>query len=139
MAMSVVRSRARREDLLVVLATGLLAAGLCFVPPTVFESGDYVLYWRPTFQFLADAVPGGVIPLWNPFIGLGRPFLADMQNTVFYPPVYLICSGQEIGVFVLVWLHCLLAVLGMRQLGARWGQDGGKATSWGSLSWPRAS
>ena len=119
--MSVVRSRARREDLLVVLATGLFAAGLCFVPPTVFESGDYVLYWRPTFQFLADAVRGGVIPLWNPFIGLGRPFLADMQNTVFYPPVYLICSGQEIGVFVLMWLHCLLAVLGMRRLGGALG------------------
>jgi hypothetical protein len=121
MAMSGVQLRARREDLLVVLATGLFAAGLCFVQPTVFESGDYVLYWKPTFQFLADAVRAGGLPLWNPYVGLGRPFLADMQNPVFYPPVYLICAGREIGVFLLVWLHGLLAILGMRRLGGALG------------------
>ena len=116
MGMSGERLRARREDLLVVLATGLFAAVLCFVRPTIFESADYVLYWRPTFQFLADAVRAGGIPLWNPYIGLGRPFLADMQNAVLYPPVYLICIGEITGVFLLVWLHCLLAVFGMRRL-----------------------
>ena len=51
-----VSSCARREDLLVVLATGLFAAGLCFVPPTVSESGDFVLYSKPTFHFLAESV-----------------------------------------------------------------------------------
>lgn len=39
-----VKLRARGEALLVVLATGLFAAGLCFVRPMVFESVDYVLY-----------------------------------------------------------------------------------------------
>jgi hypothetical protein len=114
--MSGERLRARREDLLVVFATGLVAAVLCFVRPTIFESADYVQYWKPTFQFLADAVRAGRIPLWNPYVGLGRPFLADMQNAVFYPPVYLVCLGEGMGVFLLVWLHCLLAVFGMRRL-----------------------
>ena len=117
MKMAGVRLRARREPLLVVLATGLFAAGLCFLRPTVFEGLDYVQYWRPTFQFLANTVRAGVIPLWNPYVGLGRPFLADMQNLVCYPPAYLICAGQEVGVFLLGWLHGLVAIWGMRRLG----------------------
>src|SRR5512135_2266988 len=101
MATSGVSPRPRLEDVVAVLGTGLLAASLCFLPPTVFETGDYVHYWTPTFQFLVDALRDGSIPLWNPYVGLGRPFLADMQNVVFYPPVYLVCLGQETGVFLL--------------------------------------
>ena len=108
--------RSIREDLLVVLATGLFAAGLCFVAPTLLKSGDYVQIWRPTLQFLADSVREGRVPFWNPYTGLGRPFLGDMQNAVFYPPLYLMCLGQGLGIFLLVWLHCLLAVFGMRGL-----------------------
>jgi hypothetical protein len=119
--LSGLKLRARGEDLLVVLATGLFTAGLCFVRPTVFESVDYVLYWRPTFQFLADTVRAGGLPLWNPYVGLGRPFLADMQNGVCYPPAYLICAGQAVGVFLLGWLHGLVAIWGMRRLGAALG------------------
>ena len=107
---------ARWEKLLVLLATGLFAADLCFVAPTLPETSGYVDFWKPTFQFLTDAVREGRIPLWNPYIGLGRPFLADIQNAVFYPPIYLICLGQGFGVFLLVWLHCLLAIFGMRGL-----------------------
>jgi hypothetical protein len=107
----------RREQSLAVLVVGLFSAGLCFVPPTIFESGDYVLYWKPTLHFLAESVYAGTLPLWNPYIGLGRPFLADMQNIVCYPPAYLICVGQTLGVFLLVWLHGLVAVFGMRRLG----------------------
>ena len=117
MGMTGKRLRDRREDLLVVLATGLFTAGLCFVPPTVFEGLGYVTYWRPTLHFLANTVRAGVIPLWNPYVGLGRPFLADMQNIVCYPPAYLICVGQEVGVFLLGWLHGLVAIWGMRRLG----------------------
>jgi len=109
----------RWENRLVVLATGLFAAGLCFIPPTLFESMDYVRFYEANFEFLADAVHEGRFPLWNPYIGLGRPYLADMQNAVFYPPLYLICLGQEAGLFLLVWLHCLLAVFGMRVLAGR--------------------
>ena len=112
-----VKLRARGQDLLVVVATGLFAAGLCFVRPTVFETMGYVTYWRPTFQFLVDAVRAGTIPLWNPYVALGRPFLADMQNAAFYPPVYLMWVGQEVGVFLLGWLHGLVAIWGMRRLG----------------------
>jgi Bacterial membrane protein YfhO len=105
------------EVLLVTLATALFASGLCFVPPTVFASADYALFYKVNFHYLADAVSQGRLPLWNPYIGLGRPFLADMQNAVLYPPAYLVCLGEKTGMFLLVWLHCLLAVWGMRRLG----------------------
>jgi hypothetical protein len=106
------------ETLLLVIATGLYAAGLCYVPPTVFQSADYLLYFKPAFHFLAESVRAGALPLWNPYAGLGRPFLADTQNAVCYPPTYLICFGQELGLFLLTWLHGALAVMGMRRLGS---------------------
>ena len=116
MEMSGKQISARREDILVVLATGLFAAGLCFIAPTVLQSLDYVAMWKPSFHFLADAMREGRVPLWNPYMHLGRPYLADMSNMAFYPPVYLICLGEKAGLFLLVWLHCLLAVFGMRKL-----------------------
>ena len=67
---------------------------------------------------------------------LGRPYLADMPNEAFYPPLYLICLGKKTGVFLSIWLHCLFAVFGMRKTGwsaCRW--DGGRAISWRSASW----
>jgi len=115
------RFRAYKEALIVVIATGLFAAWLCFLPPTMFESGDFVLCWKPAFHFLAESLRAGALPLWNPYVGLGRPFLADTQNAVCYPPVYLSCLGQQFGTFLLTWLHCALAVIGMRRLGGALG------------------
>jgi len=104
------------EDLCVLLLTGLFAAGLCLIPPTLQQSMDYVFFYRANFQFLTDAVREGRVPLWNPYIQLGRPYLADMQNAVFYPPVYLMCLGQVVGGVLLTWFHCFVAVIGMRSL-----------------------
>ena len=39
--------RTGREQVLVVLATGLFTAALCFLPPTVFESADYLPVGEP--------------------------------------------------------------------------------------------
>jgi hypothetical protein len=121
MPLSGQRFRTHGEDLIVVIATGLFAAGLCFLPPTLFESADFVLCWKPAFHFLADSVRAGALPLWNPYVGLGRPFLADTQNAVCYPPIYLSCLGQQFGTFLLVWLHGALAIMGMRRLGSALG------------------
>jgi hypothetical protein len=42
-----------------------------------FELADAVAVFQPFFQFTRDALPG--IPLWNPHVMAGRPFLADAQ------------------------------------------------------------
>lgn len=116
---------ARTENLLTTLAATLLVGVLYFTSPSLFQAIDYVLFYRPNFQFLLDALHSGEWPLWNPYIGLGRPYLADLQNAVFYPPLYLLLFGQAPGLALLVWLHVLLAVFGMRTLGRALGMTRG--------------
>ena len=109
-------SRTMIEIVGLVIFTGVLAALICFIPPTIFETTDYVAFYRPHFYFLKEALFEGRLPLWNPYIGLGRPFLADSQTAVFYPPIYLTLFGEKTGVFLLVWFHSCLAAFGMRAL-----------------------
>lgn len=113
----------RRGDLLIVLVA-MAVVGLGFLTaPSLWESIDYVLFYKANFQFLKESVFEGRLPLWNPHLGLGRPFLADVQNSVFYPPVYLVLLGPGSGAFLLVWLHVLLAIFGMRALGSELGMS----------------
>jgi hypothetical protein len=111
------RNRERTEALLVVAVTGCFAVYLCQGIGSVLQGSDYLLMWKPIWYFLRHALLGGTIPLWNPYIDLGRPFLADVQNAIFYPPVYLVLLGQPMGVIALIWLHLGIAVFGMRRLG----------------------
>src|SRR5207249_4395983 len=74
--------------------------------------------YKQNFAFLLEALRKGQLPLWNPYIGLGRPFLADLQNAVFYPPVYLVLLGPKLGVILLLSLHAYWMAFGMRNFGA---------------------
>ena len=108
--------------------TALATWLLCFTEPNILQSIDHLFFHQPNFHFLLTALKHGELPLWNPYIGLGRPFLGDLQNAVFYPPVYLLLLGEATGVFLLLWLHSFFGVWGMRRLTARLGADG--ATGW---------
>jgi O-antigen/teichoic acid export membrane protein len=46
---------------------------------------DLVLENFPWKQFIRESVRGGEIPLWNPHIFAGTPFLATGQNSAYYP------------------------------------------------------
>ncbi len=39
----------------------------------------------PDYVFLAKNLSKGILPLWNPHCGLGYPFVADIQSSVFAP------------------------------------------------------
>jgi hypothetical protein len=43
-------------------------------------------YMYPYRFFAAEALKAGRVPLWNPHIYFGAPFLANLQSAVFYPP-----------------------------------------------------
>ncbi|HHJ07557.1 MAG TPA: hypothetical protein ENK24_08660, partial [Anaerolineae bacterium] len=52
--------------------------------------GDLLPFLYPNYQFAAQSLQNGVIPLWNPHLYSGAPFAADAQSGLFYPPNLLI-------------------------------------------------
>jgi hypothetical protein len=60
--------------------------------------------------FYRSALLRGHLPLWNPFVQLGRPFLADIETETLYPPNLLsLALGPSAGAAVLVALHQAIA------------------------------
>ena len=98
-------------------AVGLLAASLVFYYPLVFLGRalvdyDAFVYFYPQRVYLAQSLLAGRIPLWDPDLFLGVPFLANPQTAVLYPPSWLFLLGpvQVIYAAQLV-LHAFLAAV----------------------------
>src|SRR5260370_743228 len=77
---------------------GLLAASLAFYYPLVFLGRalvdyDAFVYFYPQRVYLAESLLAGRIPLWDPDLFLGVPFLANPQTAVLYPPSWLFLLG----------------------------------------------
>src|SRR5216683_2910672 len=94
---------------------GLLVASLAFYYPLVFLGRalvdyDAFVYFYPQRVYLAQSLLAGRIPLWDPDLFLGVPFLANPQTAVLYPPSWLFLLGpvQVIYAAQLV-LHAFLA------------------------------
>jgi hypothetical protein len=51
--------------------------------------GDLAVQIYPWRIWAADALRHGDLPLWNPLILAGTPFLANAQSAIFYPPNWL--------------------------------------------------
>ena len=78
------------NDLLALAFLGLLTV-FFFWP--VFLAGDWlprgggdlVSFLWPQYSFAGEAIRSGTIPVWNPHLYSGAPFLADNQSGVLYP------------------------------------------------------
>ncbi len=79
--------------------------------------GDLVSFLFPTYRFAAASLRAGDLPLWNPHLYSGAPFLADMQTGLFYPPnLLLFLLAPDFAYRAMVWmavLHVFLAGLFM--------------------------
>ncbi|HET7377065.1 MAG TPA: hypothetical protein VFK30_10175, partial [Anaerolineae bacterium] len=78
----------RKRDLLALLA--LFKLTLLFFWKIAFTNliiarGDIFNYFYPYRDYAAQAVRAGHIPLWNPYLFTGAPFLANSQVGFFYP------------------------------------------------------
>jgi hypothetical protein len=77
--------------------------------------GDLVSFLYPTYRFAAASLRAGSLPLWNPHLYGGAPFLADMQSGVFYlPNLLLFFLAPGFGYKAMEWLsvfHVFLAGL----------------------------
>jgi hypothetical protein len=77
-----------------VLAVGIIALAtvgffwqLFFTDDTWMPSGggDLVSFLYPIYHFAARSLRRGILPLWNPYLHGGAPFVADNQSGLFYP------------------------------------------------------
>jgi hypothetical protein len=88
------------------------------------EMADSVMQFQPPLQLTRDVLPD--IPLWNPYILNGRPYLGDPQTQVFAPfslPVYVLpfWKAQAVVAILKLFLAAFGAYLLGRALGMRFG------------------
>ena len=103
----------------------LLAAALGFFWRILFTpdawkpagGGDLVSFLYPVYRFAAAQLRAGDLPLWNPHLYGGAPFLADMQTGLFYPfNLILFLLAPDFGYKAMEWMvvfHVFLAGLFM--------------------------
>lgn len=125
----------RREVLLDLACLALLALAVAaFFWPLLFAGhwiprggGDLVSFLWPMYRFAARSLRSGVIPLWNPHLHSGAPFVADNQSAIFYPINLLVFAlfGQPSyntmqGLVVFhIWLACANMLALARAFGLR--------------------
>ena len=88
----------------------------------ILPGADAITYFYPYRAYAAESIRDGRIPLWNPYLFLGVPFLANPQAGVFYPPNLLLTwllpappFGASVAPQLVAWslvLHAALAACG---------------------------
>ena len=91
-----------------------------------FELADSALVFQPFLQHTRAELPH--LPLWNPEIAGGRPFLANAQSAIFTPfswPAYILPFWWSLG--LIAALKLFLGAFGAFQLGRLFGMRFGGA------------
>ena len=97
----------------------------------VLAGGDVFTYFYPYWAEATRAMQAGRLPLWNTYLFMGAPFLANSQVGVFYPlnwPLWLALPAHQ-SVHLTIVLHLCLAALN----GYLWGRFSlhlGRAGAW---------
>ena len=105
-----------RKDAIVLFV--LLALVLAFFWKLAFTNliiarGDIFYYFYPYRDFAMQAVREGRVALWNPYLFMGAPFMANSQVGFFYP-LNLLLSWLETtrAISWTIVLHVLIAASG---------------------------
>lgn len=116
-----------------VLSAALLFLGLSvaffahvLIPPAgrVLAGHDMTGYYYVYWEAVREALRQGRLPLWEPTIFGGFPFLAQPQQNTFYPPNWInLVMPVRVGVSLYMVFHVWLAGFGMflfaRYMGGR--------------------
>lgn len=98
---------------LFLLAIGLNADALPFQRAGEFSDAA-TSHW-PNALYLQQTIRTGQFPLWRPLIMSGQPFATNPLNKVWYPPQWLVLLlPVTLHLNLLLWLHLVLAGVGMR-------------------------
>jgi hypothetical protein len=73
---------------------------------------DLLTFVVPLKYYLAEQLRRGEIPLWNPFLQMGSPFLAGWQTGVLYPPSLFLLLPFPLGFNLFLLAHYAAASLG---------------------------
>lgn len=113
-----------RARLFLLVASSALVTLLYLAPPTIFDSEDYVKLHAINRAYLVRSLLVGRLPLWNPHVGLGRPFLADIETAALYPPnlLYLVLE-PHLCLALLLIAHTALLLAGWNRLARYLGVD----------------
>ena len=122
------------RDFLAVLSLGGLVCAFYWkiaLAGRVLAGGDVFTYFYPYWAEATRVVRAGRLPLWNPYLFMGAPFLANSQVGVFYPLNWLLwfTLPAHQSVHLTIVLHLCLAALG----GYLWGRASlrlGRAGAW---------
>src|SRR5919109_4418365 len=108
-----------KEDVKEIVFLFLLAAAY-FLPVLINSNAQVIsaegadtwgqyFYWR---HFGFGSVAKGELPLWNPYIFSGTPYIAGIQSAIFYPlNVLYLLFDTPLAINLSVAIHCFLASL----------------------------
>jgi hypothetical protein len=96
-------------------ALALLVLTLMFFWKLIFTNlilvgVDSFLYFYPYKAYIAQVLRSGHLPLWNPYLFMGAPLLANMQAAVLYPlhwPLLWLSAPKQVAVSIV--MHVVLA------------------------------
>ena len=123
--------RLDRSDLLALGLLGLLCLAFLWqvaLAGRILAGPDAFSYFYPMYDYAGERLRQGQLPLWNPHLFLGAPFLANPQAGVLYPlhwPLLWLSSPGMAGASLTLHYGLLLAgsYLFLRQ-GLRLGRTG---------------
>jgi hypothetical protein len=119
---------------LLVLLTLLLFRPL-LLNGEVLYFGDLTLYFTPLLEVLRQELGAGRIPLWNPYLLCGTPYIGNPQAWPLYPSALLAGLFRAEYVTGLIGvLHVLFAGLGTLAFLRRRGLSNGAALM-GAVAW----
>jgi len=96
----------------------------------IFLTGKALFWGTPSTQFIPwwdfawDTLLEGQLPLWNPWVGMGAPLIANYQSALFYPPNWLHFGFYAAGgvklmawsITILVMFHLSWSGIGIAKL-----------------------
>jgi hypothetical protein len=110
---------------LLLVAVVALWPILCAAPTQApgLPGQDGRTQWYPWRALAADSIRHGSLPLWNPYVLCGVPFLGDFQSALFYPPNFIfvvapIGVAARASILFHVWLSMIFVYLLARMVGA---------------------
>lgn len=85
--------RLQRKDvifIILLLSLWIIFFGTLVFTDATFHYRDIAKYYYPTKFFTTESIQNGEMPFWDPYLSCGNPFLAILQQGLFYP-LSLLC------------------------------------------------